>query len=175
MRDLVHTTDDEAPARDDVRPLSPGVDPAGMAGALLQTRADATGGLQLEAWAARYGTATVDVVAEEQLRAVRATGCEMQRRFFRGFADAAKSAERSALRAVRRLTGRANVAAQETSMRRRSAQRRPSSSRSPAGFRGPRVRRQGWSGAPARQRDLGSSEHSVHIEAMRSLCDSLLA
>jgi A nuclease of the HNH/ENDO VII superfamily with conserved WHH len=52
--------------------------------------------------------------AEEQARAVRIAHWELQRRFFRGFADAAKAEERIVTRAMRGATGARRIAAQES-------------------------------------------------------------
>jgi hypothetical protein len=52
--------------------------------------------------------------AEEQLRAMRIAFNEQMRRFFRGFAKAAKDAERSAQRTLRGAAGARKIAAQES-------------------------------------------------------------
>jgi hypothetical protein len=52
--------------------------------------------------------------AEEQARAVRIANWELQRRFFRGFARAAKDEERIVTRAMHGATGARRIAAQES-------------------------------------------------------------
>jgi hypothetical protein len=54
------------------------------------------------------------LTAEERQRAVRIAYYELQRRFFRGFGDAAKAADRSATKALRGATGARKIAAQES-------------------------------------------------------------
>ncbi|HEX8110388.1 MAG TPA: hypothetical protein VF516_21800, partial [Kofleriaceae bacterium] len=101
----------------------------------IHTLADGTGGEPVERWATAHGAAMVDVIAtglddgcaganstrrwrrsrpgrqwlalstEERLRVLRITYYENMRQFFRGFGKAAKDAERSAERALRRVPG----------------------------------------------------------------------
>jgi hypothetical protein len=52
--------------------------------------------------------------AEERVRAVRIAYYELQRRFFRGFRDAAKAADRAATKALRGAAGARRVATQES-------------------------------------------------------------
>jgi hypothetical protein len=54
------------------------------------------------------------LTAEERERAVRIVYYELQRRFFRGFGDAAKAADRSATKVLRGATGARKIAAQES-------------------------------------------------------------
>jgi hypothetical protein len=54
------------------------------------------------------------LTVEEQARAVRIAYWELQRRFFRGFGQAAKAEERVVTRAMRGATGARKVAAQES-------------------------------------------------------------
>jgi hypothetical protein len=54
------------------------------------------------------------LTAEERVRAVRIAYYELQRKFFRGFAKAAKDAERTATRTLRGVAGARKIAAQES-------------------------------------------------------------
>ena len=54
------------------------------------------------------------LTAEERERAVRIAYYELQRRFFRGFGDAAKAADRSATKALQGATGARKIAVQES-------------------------------------------------------------
>ena len=54
------------------------------------------------------------LAAEERIRAVRIAYYELQRKFFRGFAKAAKDAERTATKALRGAAGARKIAAQES-------------------------------------------------------------